>query len=94
MEFRHFLTELSTQHTFVFLFLDDNFMNICIVEIWFGADLFLFCYERGFLKFLSRENQVEVIEAFNFFSRYLDLLNIDNFTSNKWWTAYTLLNSN
>ena len=30
-----------------------------------AADLFLFCYERDFMKSLSRENQVYVIEAFN-----------------------------
>ena len=41
------------------------------------ADLFLFCYEGDFMKSLSRENQADIIEAFN--SRYLDnLLNIDN----------------
>ena len=43
------------------------------------ADLFLFCYERGFMLFLSEDNQSDVIEAFYFTSRYLDdLLNIDN----------------
>ena len=43
------------------------------------ADLFLFCYERDFMKFLSRENQADIIEAFYSTSRYLDnLLNIDN----------------
>ena len=43
------------------------------------ADLFLFCYERDFMKPLSRENQADIIEAFNLTSRYLDdLLNIDN----------------
>ena len=43
------------------------------------ADLFLFCYERDFMKSLSRENQADNIEAFNSTSRYLDdLLNIDN----------------
>ena len=42
------------------------------------ADLFLFCYERDFMKSLSRENQADIIEAFNSSSRYLhDLLNID-----------------
>ena len=42
-------------------------------------DLFLFCYERDFMKSLSRENQADIIEAFNSTSRYLDdLLNIDN----------------
>ena len=43
------------------------------------ADLFLFCYERDFMKDLSSDNQAEVITAFNSTSRYLDdLLNIDN----------------
>ena len=42
------------------------------------ADLFLFCYERYFMK-ISRENQADIIEAFNSTSGYLDdLLNIDN----------------
>ena len=41
------------------------------------ADLFLFCYERDFMKSLSRENQADIIEVFNSTSRYLDdLLNI------------------
>ena len=43
------------------------------------ADLLLFCYERDLMKSLSRENQADIIEAFNLTSRYLDdLLNIDN----------------
>ena len=43
------------------------------------ADLFLFCYKRDFMKYLSSDNQVDVIKAFNSTSRYLDdLLNIDN----------------
>ena len=43
------------------------------------ADLFLFCYERDFMMFLSVENQSDIIEAFSSTSRYLDdLLNIDN----------------
>ena len=43
------------------------------------ADLFLFCYETDFMKSLSRENQADIIEAFNSTSRYLDnFLNIDN----------------
>ena len=42
------------------------------------ADLFLFCYERDFMKNLSSDNQANVITAFNLRSRYLDdLLNID-----------------
>ena len=44
-----------------------------------NADLFLFCYERDYMKSLSRENQADIIEAFNSTSRYLDdLLNSDN----------------
>ena len=43
------------------------------------TDLFLFCYESDFMKSLSRENQADIIEAFNSTLRYLDdLLNIDN----------------
>ena len=43
------------------------------------ADLFLFCYERDFMKDLSNDNQADVIKAFNSTSLYLDdLLNIDN----------------
>ena len=43
------------------------------------ADLFLFCYERDFMKELSNDNQADIIKAFNSTSRYLDdLLNIDN----------------
>ena len=43
------------------------------------ADLFLFCYERDFMKDLSSDSQTGVIKAFISTSRYLDdLLNIDN----------------
>ena len=43
------------------------------------ADLFLLCYERDFMTSLSDDNRVDIIEAFNSTSRYLDgLLNIDN----------------
>ena len=43
------------------------------------ADLFLFCYERDFMKDLSSDNQADVIKVFSSTSRYLDdLLNIDN----------------
>ena len=43
------------------------------------ADLFLFCYERDFMKSLTEEKQYDMIDAFNSTSRYLDdLLNIDN----------------
>ena len=43
------------------------------------ADLFLFCYERDFMKDLSIDNLADVIKAFNSTSRYFDdLLNIGN----------------
>ena len=43
------------------------------------ADLFLFCYEKDFMKDLSSDNQADVINAVNSTSRYFDdLLNIDN----------------
>ena len=43
------------------------------------ADLFLFCYERDFMLYLSKDNQSDVIDAFSSTSRYLDdLLNIYN----------------
>ena len=43
------------------------------------ADLFLFCYEREFMKDHSNDNQADIIKAFNSTSRYLDdLLNVDN----------------
>ena len=42
------------------------------------ANLFLFCCERDFMLSVSKDNQSDVIEAFNSASRYLDdLLNID-----------------
>ena len=36
------------------------------------AVLFLFCYERDFMLYLSDNNQAVVIEGFNSMSRYLD----------------------
>ena len=43
------------------------------------ADLFLFCYERDFMMSLSDDKQIDVIDAFNTTSRYLDdVLNIIN----------------
>ena len=43
------------------------------------ADLFLLCYERGFMKSLTKEKRHDLIDAINSTSRYLDdLLNIDN----------------
>ena len=42
------------------------------------ADVFLFCYERDFIKSLSNDKQADVIDAFNTIFRYLDdILNID-----------------
>ena len=39
------------------------------------ADLFLFCYERDFMKSLSRENQADTIEAFNiYFDQMVDCI--------------------
>ena len=43
------------------------------------SDLFLFCYERDFMKFPTKEKRYDMIDAFNSTSRYQDdLLNIDN----------------
>ena len=35
------------------------------------ADLFLFCYERDFMKSLTKEKRYDLIDAFNSFSRYM-----------------------
>ena len=41
------------------------------------ANLFLFCYEKNFMKSLSRKNEADVTDAFNSASIYLyDLPNI------------------
>ena len=43
------------------------------------ANLFLFCYERDFMKSLTKEKRYDMIDAFKSTSRYLeDLLDIDN----------------
>ena len=43
------------------------------------ADLFLYCYERDFMKPRTRENQADIIQAFNSTSRCLDdLLTTNN----------------
>ena len=50
--------------------------NNCVPLV---AYLFLFCYEKDFIKDLSSDNQADIISAFNSTSRYLDdLLNIYN----------------
>ena len=42
------------------------------------ADLFLFGYERDFMKALSSDKQADIIKAFNSTARYFDdLLTID-----------------
>ena len=41
------------------------------------ADSFRSCYEKDFIKSLSRQNHAGIIEAFNFI-KIGDLLNIDN----------------
>ena len=64
---------------------DITFGLVRIVSIPMGtncaplvADLFLFYYEKDFMKDLSSDNQTDVIKAFNSTSRYLDdLLNIE-----------------
>ena len=60
------------------------------------ADLFLFCYERVFVKSLTKEKRYDLIDAFNSTSRYLDdLLNIDNIHfEHNWFTEYMPLNFN
>ena len=61
--------------------LELNFIGKLLVFRWELIVLLLFvsfCYKRDFMKSLSRENQADIIEAFNLTSRYLDdLLNID-----------------
>ena len=43
------------------------------------GDLFLFCYERGFMMSLSDDKTADIIDAFNTTYRYLDnILNINN----------------
>ena len=43
------------------------------------ADLFLLCYERGFMMSFSGDKQAVTIDALNTTSRYLDgILNINN----------------
>ena len=43
------------------------------------ANLFLFCYEKDFMKDLSNDNQADIIKAFNSTSQYLDdILSNDN----------------
>ena len=44
-----------------------------------AADLLLLCYERDFIKSITKEKWYDLIDAFNSTFRYLDdLLNIEN----------------
>ena len=43
------------------------------------ADLFLFCYERNFMMYLSDDKQADIIDAFNTTARYLN--GISNFNN-------------
>ena len=58
------------------------------------ADLFLFCYERDFMKSLSRENQAHIIEAFNSTSRYLDNIYFDQMVDRIYPTELQLNRAN
>ena len=69
----------------ILLDLDLNFIGKLLVFRWELIVLlllqicFFFVIKKNFIKSLSRENQVDIIEAFNSTPRYLDdLLNIDN----------------
>ena len=43
------------------------------------ADLFLFCHEKDFIMSLSDDKQIDILDALNTTSRYLDnILNINN----------------
>ena len=44
------------------------------------ADLFLFCYERDFMKSLTKEKRYDIIGAFNSICRYLDDLLISKYS--------------
>ena len=55
----------------------------------------LFCYEREFMMSLSDNNQIDIIEAFNCTSRYLDdLLNIEQMVGQIYPTELQLNKAN
>ena len=64
------------------------------------ADLFLFCYERDFMLYLSKTKQIDLIQNFNRTSRYIDdILNLDNpyfanYINNIYPKELTLIKSN
>ena len=50
-----------------------------LLRTYLVTDLFLFCFERDLMMFLSDDKQADIIDAFNTTSRYLDdILNINN----------------
>ena len=57
-----------------------------IVGIPTGAnDLFLYCYERGFMSDLHKSKRHDLIDMFNYTSRYLDdIFTIDNLEFEKY----------
>ena len=58
---------------------------ICTNCVHLVADLFLFCYKRGYMMSLSGDKQAEIIDTFNTTSRYLDdILNINNVILTIW----------
>ena len=78
--------------------LELNFIDKLLVFRWELIVLLLlqicfFFVMRDFMKSLSRENQADIIEAFNSTSRYFDdLLNIDNIYFDQMVDRYTYLN--
>ena len=58
------------------------------------TDLFLICYVRDFMLSTSENNEIDIIEAYNSTSRYLDdLLNSNNpYFEQKVGQIYILLN--
>ena len=64
------------------------------------ADLFLFCYERDFMISLSDDKQVDVFDAFNTTSRYLDdslninIVYVDNMVSQIYCSELQLSKAN
>ena len=55
------------------------------------ADLFLFCYERDFMKDLSNDKQADIIKAFN---STTILLTLTILTLKEWSTKFIHLNCN
>ena len=72
LSWTNFILDLALSYT-------DKVLVFRWVQIVLLLYLFLFCYERDFMKDISNDNHADIIKAFNSTSRYLDdLLNIDN----------------